>query len=58
MIPTIGFDTYMLGSPVPQMFVADRVLDGEALNGVPLPAVLDVVAIIIIDGIILLTEET
>jgi hypothetical protein len=40
------------------MIVADRVMDGEALNGVALPAVLDVVAIIIIDGIILLTEET
>jgi hypothetical protein len=40
------------------MFVADRVVGGEALNSVALPAVLDVVAIIIIDGIILLRGDT
>jgi hypothetical protein len=48
----------MLGVPVPQVIVSSRMQDDEMLDGVALPAASDVVAIIIIDGIILLTGGT
>jgi len=43
---------------VPQVVVPSRMQDDEMLDGVALPAAFDVVAIIIIDGIILLTGGT
>jgi hypothetical protein len=52
------FCIHAWGVPVSQMIVEDREMDDVALIGVAVPAVLDVVAIIIIDGIILLTGET
>ena len=43
---------------MPQVVVPSRMQNDEMLDGVALPAAFDVVAIIIIDGIILLTGET
>jgi len=48
----------MLGVPVSQVIVSSRMQDDEMLDGVALPVAFDVVAIIIIDGIILLTGGT
>jgi hypothetical protein len=52
------FRTNALGVPVPQVIVSSQVQDDVMLDGVALPAAFDVVAIIIIDGIILLTGGT
>jgi hypothetical protein len=46
------------GVPVPQVIVPSRMVEDVALDAAAIPAVLGVVAIIIIDGIILLTGET
>ena len=43
---------------MPQVIVSSQVQDDVMLDGVALPAAFDVVAIIIIDGIILLTGGT
>lgn len=48
---------YAIGAPVPQAIAPSRMVEDETLDSVALAAAFDV-AIIIIDGIILLTGET